>query len=73
MKMNPQQKYAVIHYDGNDGHLRFDGIAIGAVLINTHKKNIYSRNNDGMFELDEEGNMYAIPCDGKPYQPEEGT
>lgn len=73
MKIDPQQKYAVIEYDSIDGSLHFKGIAIGAVLINNHKCVPHFSSNNEIFELDEDGNIFAIPCDGKPYQPKEGT
>jgi hypothetical protein len=67
MKIDPNQKYAVIYYDGCNGW-RFGGITIGAILIQKFP-DAHSRNNDNIFSLDDENEKMAIPTDGSPYEP----
>jgi hypothetical protein len=66
--VNREQTYAVVVYDGSNGAC-FRGIASGAVLADKYP-NAFSRNDDGLFQLDEEGMMFAVPTDGPAFEPD---
>ena len=67
--MKKNALYAVVCFDGCNGAC-FEGIAEGSDLNKAYPNAGDSRNNDGLYELDEEGMMFAIPVVGKKYVPE---